>query len=257
MDVATLPEPPVSGPESLEDMLRRLEAEALKAQDVVCGHSIENLAVCVRPIENECPLQGRPTCPRVQLRLQRRQRNEARAIAARRGVPERALVKAWDQPPLETPAIKTVTAWMPTGRSILVLSGTNQCGKTIASGWACCPHEEWGGEKRFTRYVTAAEATGPAFDSLFAALKSHLELVVIDDLGQAYFGASGFTLSRLEVLVDAVYQRNKRLILCSDIKLMDGDRMPLFDLLGKRITSRIAQSGRVEANLGPAFQEGR
>ena len=246
--------------ESTMSILERMIARARKEEESApCGLDVAQLAVCTPEVERTCALRGAECCPRRQKRRAAELRQELRKESAARGVPERVLLAAFDAPPRHTPAFLKVQDWLASERSLLVLSGTNQCGKTTAAGWAACCHPVFGGIKRRTRYLTAAEATMPdKGDELLRVLPS-LDLLVLDDVGQAFFGASGFSLRQLEVLVDAVYRGNGRLIICTDIKLKDAatNSMPFIDVVGKRIASRIVQAGRMEADLGAAFDARR
>lgn len=247
-------EPSERRSESFQEMLQRLSNQAQEAErTAACGMRAELAHRCSDANERACPWRGAGNCPKVRARAQREQLADLRAAAVRRGIPERVLACTWDRPPAPTRSMGAVRSWLPSSSSILLLSGANGCGKTTAAGWAASPHLALGGDGRRTRYVTAAQATGPDHEALVRSV-GQLNFLVLDDLGQAYFGASGFTLSRLEVLVDAVYQRMTRLVICTDIEMRRGaDEWPFFDLVGKRIASRILQAGRWESNLGGAF----
>jgi len=246
--------------ESMMSILERAIARAKKEEESVpCGLDVGQLAACTAEVERTCALRNAECCPRRQKRRALELRQELRKESAARGVPERVLLSAFDAQPRPTSAFLKVQDWLASERSLLVLSGTNQCGKTTAAGWAACCHPSFGGLKRRTRYLTAAEATIPDKGDELLRLLPTLDLLVLDDVGQAFFGASGFSLRQLEVLVDAVYLGNGRLIICTDIKLKDAatNTMPFIDVVGKRIASRILQAGRMEADLGPAFDARR
>lgn len=240
--------------ESFQEMLERLSTQALEAErTAACGMRAELVNRCSDENERRCSWRGAGNCPKVRDRAHRAQLADLRAAAVRRGIPERVLACTWDRQPAPTRSMGAVKSWLSTSSSILLLSGANGCGKTTAAGWAACPHLALGGTGRRSRYVTAAEATGVDHESILRAV-GQLNFLVLDDLGQAYFGASGFTLNRLEVLIDAVYQRMTRLVICTDIEIRRGaEDWPFFDLVGKRIASRILQAGRWETNLGGAF----
>lgn len=250
-------ETPKGEPEddSMQSVLERIVAKAREEEEsTVCGFDPANLELCTDDVQEKCPMRGVDSCPR---RLRKKAIAEQRLLreeSAARGVPERVLVNAFDKPPEQTKSVVAVQSFLLSGRSILVLSGTNQCGKTTAAGWAACALPQLGGEGRRTLYTTAAEATIPEKGDALLRRLPKCELTVLDDVGQAFFGASGFSLRQLEVLVDTVYRANKKLIICTDIELKRADgTMPFIDLIGKRITARIHQSGRFEADLGRAF----
>jgi hypothetical protein len=235
--------------------LERIIAEAQANEAAApCGLDAGRLAVCTQHVESTCDLRSVDCCPRRQHRKLRDLRQDLRGESARRGIPERVLVKAWDRAPAETPAFLKVGQFLLGERSILVLSGSNQCGKTTAAGWAACAHPQLGGRERRTRYMTAAEATNPALCDDILRDIGRMSLVVLDDVGQAFFGASGFSVHQLEVIVDAAYRANAKLIICTDIQLKRPDgSLPFFDLVGRRVAARILQDGRCETDLGKAF----
>lgn len=248
------------GPDAEDmSMLERLEHIARRAEldeaNAVCGLSSEGISLCTAAIEESCPVRESAPCPRRREFAWRAQARRLRAESAKRGVPERVLCNAFDQEPKDTPAMQAVLHWLSRSRSLLVLSGTNQCGKTTAAGWAACCHLSLGGERRRTRFLTAADATRPDIGDVLVVQAKTLDLLVLDDIGQAFFGQSGFSLRQLEVIIDAVYQGNGRAILTTDIALRgDNGAMPFFQLVGRRITSRISQAGQSVANLGTAFR---
>lgn len=239
-------------------MIERLQVIAQQVESfeagAVCGLSPEGIERCTSAVEEACPVREMAPCPRRREAAWREQARRLRAESSKRGVPERVLRAAFDEEPRDTPALQAVLNFLSRSRSILVLSGTNQCGKTTAAGWAACCHLSLGGESRRTRFVTAAEATRPDVGEALALQAKSLQLLVIDDIGQAFFGQSGYSLRQLEVIVDAVYQGNGRLILTTDIALRnDANKLPFFELMGRRITSRISQAGQCVANLGGVF----
>ncbi len=238
-----------------ERMARIIDMARAEEEATACGLDPANISLCSREIEAACPMRGVKSCPRRQREKASIENKLLRDESARRGVPERVLVKAFDIAPERTKSVLAVEQFLLSDRALLVLSGTNQCGKTTAAGWAACALPQLGGETRRTIYFTAAEATVPENgDALLRRLPS-CQLAVLDDVGQAYFGASGFSLRQLEVIVDTVYRANKKLILCTDIELKRPDgSMPFIELIGKRITSRIHQAGRFEADLGGPFR---
>jgi hypothetical protein len=101
----------------------------------------------------------------------------------------------------------------------------------------------------------SAESNPSTLDALLAELP-RLDLVVLDDLGSTYFGASGFAVSAIERMVDAVYQGRGRCILCTDVAMRTGAESPFFNLVGQRVASRLLQAGKLAASLGGPFQGG-
>lgn len=234
--------------ERLSQLAKQREAEA------PCGLDLQRLSQCDSWTEEHCTLRPLECCPR---KIQERQRADflmLRGESVRRGVPERVLAAAFDREPRPTLALQKVQSWLHGNRSILVLSGTNQCGKTTAAGWAAACHRSLGGTRRKTHYYVASDIGNPHKADAMLAAASSVDLLVLDDLGQAYFGPTGFALNKLEVLVDAAYRNSSRLILCTDIALKDGERLPFFEAVGKRVAARILQSGRMEADLGGTFR---
>lgn len=216
-----------------------------------CGLSREGLARCTKQVESECPLRKLDVCPRQRDAAKTAQIAAGRDRFLARGVPDRVLTVAYDRKPVETPAIIAVRQWLDTRHTFLVLSGPNQCGKTTAAGWAMLSSKQ-----PRMRFLTVSAKSNPStLDALLAELP-RLDLVVLDDLGSTYFGASGFAVSAIERMVDAVYQGRGRCILCTDVAMRTGAESPFFNLVGQRVASRLLQAGKLAASLGGPFQGG-
>lgn len=217
-----------------------------------CGLRPEGLSACTEQVLAHCGLSHLGCCPRVQARQEREERLSLRMRLDQRGVPQRVLGVAFDQAPKQTRAVAAVTAFLRDKNTFLVLSGPNQCGKTTAAGWALIRSAA---ERPRARFRTAAVATNPhTLDELLKEAP-RLDLFVLDDIGQTFFGASGFAQSAIERIVDACYQGKGKAILCTDVALKAGAATPFFDMVGPRVASRLLQVGMFDGNLGGAFRD--
>ena len=241
------------GNDDLRGGFERIAALAAKDEaSAVCGLSADNTSRCTDAVERECPLRKLDCCPKRKIEQRRIKLAAVRDRHLLRGVPERVVAVAFDRQPVETPAIASVRRWLATKHTFLVLSGPNQCGKTTAAGWALITSDK-APRKRF---IAVSAASNPVtLEPLLAELPK-LDLVVLDDIGQTYFGASGFAVSAIERMVDAVYQGRGRCILCTDVALRAGQEAPFFNLVGQRVSSRLIQAGQVDGSLGGPFHGG-
>lgn len=240
-----------------EHLLARLAALTQLASEeehsAPCGLRAEGIAACTESVLADCGLSRMDCCPRVQARKVRDERSSLKMRLEQRGVPLRVLGVAFDQAPKQTRSVAAVSAFLKDKNTFLVLSGPNQCGKTTAAGWAMIRSAA---ERPRARFQTAAAAANPhTLDELLRVVPK-LDLFVLDDIGQTFFGASGFTQSVIERVVDAVYQGRGKAILCTDVALKAGSSTPFFDMVGLRVTSRLLQSGTVEGSLGGPFIDG-
>lgn len=217
-----------------------------------CGLRAEGLPACTEDVLARCGLSQLDCCPRVQSRRSRDERSSLRMRLDQRGVPQRVLGVAFDRAPKQTRAVAAVGSFLRDRSTFLVLSGPNQCGKTTAAGWAMIRSAA---ERPRARFKTAAAATNPhTLDDLLREAP-RLDLFVLDDIGQTFFGASGFAQSAIERIVDACYQGKGKAILCTDVALKAGSATPFFDMVGPRVASRLLQVGVFEGNLGGVFRE--
>lgn len=241
----------------MQQLMDRAKAEAAT---VPCALEVEKVGLCSDEYAATCELRERKHCPRQLVHVQQlkdeRALAERRAALLERGIPERVIRRVFDQRPKETQAMVAVRAFMRApDLSILILSGTNACGKTTAAAWACLPpaDADWPSPApgRFVRLVDL-ESDGRYGDLLKLARSS--KLLVLDDMGAAHFGQSGFMVSMVDDVVDAVYQACNKIILTTDLAMApdpkDPSRPCLAKLLSRRVLSRIKDAGTVETKLG-------
>lgn len=237
----------------LQTIERKQRATDAAREVVPCHFDVSLAGECSDEYRAGCEWrQNDDLCARVMVQIRDRKRADARLSARRRGIPERVLRSVFDVQPTETPAIRAVRAFMRSDKSILVLSGSNACGKTTAAAWACLPPEGEGwGPGQFLRLVDL-ESAGRFSDLLSDARSARL--LVLDDVGAAHFGQSGFMVSMVDDVVDAVYQACNKVILTTDLAVAPDPKDPgrpcLAKLLSRRVLSRIKDAGMVETKLG-------
>lgn len=252
-------------------------------REAVCQMNMDRVALCLDEVAADCPLYNYPTCPRRLRREAQEKQATVRQRARERGVPERVLVKTYDHPPAYTPSIGAVIRFMASGKSLLALSGVNDCGKTSAAGWACIPPPDaaWPPHEGAStcvhcgqvvqpgrcaarpaprgRYLKLAELNRAGAYTALQEDLSRYRLVVVDDLAAVHFGVSGQLVSLLEEVVDNAYQARSKLILATDLALLERvDARPcMADLVGQRIMSRLLDDGMWETELGDRFDVSR
>lgn len=251
----------------MEDTLKQLLERARQAEEeqtrlwssLPCRREVSQVHACTYEYELMCTQRHSVFCPKRILTQQAATKAERRRQALATGVPERVLRKVYDQPPVLTLAMKAVRTFMSTpDKSILVLSGPNACGKTTAAAWACIPPWEaaWPTPRAglFARLVDV-ESAGRYGELLLRIRRS--PLVVMDDIGAAHFGQSGFLASLVDDIVDAVYQQCHKIILTTDVAVLPDSKEPgkpcLANLVSKRVMSRIRDAGMVETKLGGRY----
>lgn len=252
---------------NLQETLERVLSEAKEKEarrlrvwnSLPCQGKTMQVKACLPHHEAQCEYRTWRECPKQVLREQTYARQERRRQALERGIPERILHSVYDRPPRQTLALQTVRTFMNArDKSILVLSGPNACGKTSAAAWACLPplEADWPDPLPglFVRLVDL-EAAGRFSELLLKVRKS--PLVVLDDLGAAHFGVSGFTSSLVDDVVDAIYQACHKLILTTDLAIApdpsDPSKSCLAHVVSKRVMSRIKDAGVIETRLGGRY----
>ncbi len=163
---------------------------------------------------------------------------EAAKISARRrdfysrGFTVRALEAA--QAADETKkAITRVKAWDSNAESILVLSGSAGCGKTVAATWWAWNRAPWASFVRSTTFAASSRYNNETRDSWFAA-----QAFVLDDLGTEFADSKGNYQVDLDELVDVFYGDRKPLIITTNCTLPD-----FKSRYGSRITDRVRECG--------------
>lgn len=179
-------------------------------------------------------------------REQERERRQATETRRRRiGIPSRAWPALDDLH--DTPAVVAVRDWLTTPRTILVLTGVPDRGKTVA---ACHALDVRGG-----RFVKAIEIVRRGmfdcefWDGLYAA-----PLVVLDDLGTEPLDEKGYALANVQALIDRAYDGLPRLVVTANLSL-DVLRAKYLASDGGRSLDRVRERGEiVECVEGEGFR---
>lgn len=117
---------------------------------------------------------------------------------------------------------------------LLVLAGPPGTGKTIAAAYALA---RVGGH-----WLSARNLANPKFD-ISAAERA--DLLVLDDLGGEYSGASSFGPDRAAALLEMRHEEERRTIITTNLKEPD-----LAARYGARLASRLKEQGRFIACVG-------
>jgi DNA replication protein DnaC len=147
------------------------------------------------------------------------------------GFPRRALEEAAHADASKS-AIRRVSAWLTRPEGVLVISGGEGCGKTVASAW-------WA--TRLAQVATFVRAASFARSSRYEQDRSALvsaPALVLDDLGAEYLDGKGSFLVDLDELIDVFYGDRKPLLITTNCT--DGDFKERY---GARIAGRIRERG--------------
>jgi DNA replication protein DnaC len=189
--------------------------------------------------------------------LAARAETEARAAAELRsrhrraklraaGFPERAIDYAMVADETASSIVR-VRAWDPGKESVLVISGSRGCGKTVAATWWAMQRDP---VPMFTRAASFAASSrydrGPR-DALLAA-----RALVLDDLGTEFLDSKGSFLVDLDELIDVFYGDYKPLLITTNATL-DTFR----SRVGERITDRIRECGAFWSTRDESRRGGR
>lgn len=159
------------------------EKARLKMASTVCEGFSENLSLCHEWTEAACPEREAPGCPRriaAYKRSMARNRGEALSpveLYVRSGIP-RGIAETLADGVEDRPAMQEATAWWNTKPRprVLVLSGANQIGKSVAAASLC---SDWHG---MFCYVPEWREVR-LWDDAYARSLLTPGLLVLDDLG--------------------------------------------------------------------------
>lgn len=161
------------------------------------------------------------------------------------GLPERtlALFQGRAGPVRDTPARAAIAA---PGWTLLVLSGTVGCGKSIAAAeWLYTGEQgRWLTSARLSRF---AKYDSKAMDALLGTPR-----LVLDDLGAEYLDAAGALMSTLDELVNERYAHDRPLVITTNLAADDFKAR-----YGARIADRIREVGQFTVVDGPSLRTKR
>jgi DNA replication protein DnaC len=161
----------------------------------------------------------------------RLRQHRARVIDS--GFPQRAV--EWAEKADETTSlIRRVADWKHEESSVLVLSGSRGCGKTVAAAWWALRRSR--SAPVFLRAPTFARSSryeGDERDDLLRAPS-----LVLDDLGEEFLDAKGSFLVDLDELIDVFYGGRKPMIITTNCT-----KDVFLKRYGERIADRLRECG--------------
>lgn len=148
------------------------------------------------------------------------------------GFPRRALEEAAIADASKS-AITRVSRWLARPEGVLVISGGEGCGKTVAASWWALRLAQ---VATFVRAATFAASSRYERDDRCALLA--VSALVLDDLGAEYLDGKGSFLVDLDELIDVFYGDRKPLLITTNCT--DDDFKKRY---GARIAGRIRERG--------------
>lgn len=148
-------------------------------------------------------------------------------------------------------SIAFMRAWDPTERCIVVLSGPNGVGKTVAATWWALRAPV---APMFVRASTYARA--PRYGGEEATTKAKwlgASALVFDDAGAEFLDEKGSLQVDLDELVDTFYGDRRTLVITSNLPSEGTKRAPgFFERYGARLRDRIREGGLFFEDDGPS-----
>lgn len=160
----------------------------------------------------------------------------------RAGFPQRALDSARNAQ--NTNAVTRVRGWDPARESVLVLSGSPGCGKTVAAAWWALRQPN---APTFVRATTFAASS--RYDRETRATWFGASALVLDDLGTEYLDAKGSFLVDLDELMDVFYGDRKPLLITTNCALST-----FRDRYGARVVDRLRECGAFCSLADPSLR---
>lgn len=179
------------------------------------------------------------------------QERPSRATVARRGVPERHLRSVYDREPEECQALAAVRSWLLERTQWLILSGAPGLCKSGSAAWALTQRTSGGYYLRAADLPQLAVAEEEDRRATWRWVQ-RADLLVLDDLGTAHQGASGWSASALELLLTARYDSCERTLITTNL-----DAAAFADLVGPRIIDRMRESARFVRLSGDSVRPGK
>lgn len=153
----------------------------------------------------------------------------------RGGFPARAMDCALTACDLTAEPIRAIEKFGEDGRTIAVLSGANDCGKTVAACWWALHRSARA--PRFERAATLAASSRYQRDVRAQLLGAGV--LVLDDLGAEWSDKGGSFLTDLDEVLDVFYGDRRHLIITTNVPAA---QFP--ERYGKRIAARVREAGR-------------
>lgn len=131
------------------------------------------------------------------------------------------------------PALVRVRSWAPENESVLVLSGSAGCGKTVAATWWAWHRAPYARFLRSTTFAASSRYNHEQRDEWLNA-----SALVLDDLGTEYVDAKGNFQVDLDELIDTYYGDRKPLIITTNCTPAD-----FKTRYGSRVVDRVRECG--------------
>lgn len=163
-----------------------------------------------------------------------RARQERIESLQRRGVPGKDIPAFMGESALqETRAMFFAREWLASDRTVLVLSGTRGCGKTVAAGWLVAG-------SRYGQFldVTKLQRLSRYEDAAMRQVED-CDLLAIDDLGMEYADAKGSFVALFDGLFNTRYADQRRTVITTNLPVA-----VFRERYGERVADRIREAGR-------------
>lgn len=161
-----------------------------------------------------------------------RERRNTLAHMSKNGFPQRALEIATSAD-VTAEAVGFVRNWNHTERSLLVLSGSAGCGKTVAATWWALHRQSTAMFLRATSFASSSR-----YDHEQRGRWLRAQAMVLDDLGTEYADAKGNFQVDLDELIDTFYGDSKPLIITTNCTADDFKAR-----YGVRVVDRVRECG--------------
>lgn len=175
---------------------------------------------------------------RIAASRQRERQVDARGRLAAAGFPLRAIEVAQSARDDE-PLIQRVKNWNTETTSVLVISGSKGCGKTVAATW-------WAAKQSRTPIFVRAStfAASSRYDRDTRVEWFSAPAMVLDDLGAEYLDGKGSFMVDLDELIDVYYGDKRPLLITTNCPKDATKERPGFrERYGERVYDRLKECG--------------